>query len=516
MKPLANAKAVCLALLSALLLVLSFPTFDFHFLAWIGLVPLFIALRDKSPMWGFALSFLTGMTFLMGIFYWINIVNGFKWTNFLVLGIYFGSYFGLVGLGVNFVRQKGNISLALAAPVLWVSMEYARSHAGFLGLPWALLGHSQYLNLPLIQIASITGVYGISFLIVLVNVALSEFLGNLPGSLKLTLVTISVLGLSVLYGVDVISKPPSTPKMRVSVIQGNIPQEIKWEPQWREHNMAKHIKLTKDAVHGGHASLVVWPETSVPGNLTQDFNLLHALGDLANASRADLVVGSSVRPKFGSRQFRMEHRFNSAFLISPERAVVSEYKKIRLLPFSEYLPYRGSFPWTERLTSASGNFLAGKEHTLFAASGVKFGVVICWESIFADFFRNFVKKGAQFMVNITNEARFEETAAPYQFLAMNVFRAVENRRSIARSANTGISGFIDPYGRIIGVIKDAFGKEIFVEGHLTKEIPLSKELTLYTLYGDIFAYGNLVALVLVIVVSIGRGYSVGRGKTNSF
>ena len=165
----AYLRAVLLALLSALLLILSFPRFDFEFLAWIALVPLFVALKDKSLKWAFALSFLMGISFLMGVFYWINVISGFKWNDFLILGIYLGSYFGIFGLGLNFIRQRTNLHYSFAAPFLWVSMEYLRSHAGFLGLPWALLGHSQYLNLAVIQVASITGVYGVTFLIVLVN-----------------------------------------------------------------------------------------------------------------------------------------------------------------------------------------------------------------------------------------------------------------------------------------------------------------------------------------------------------
>src|SRR6185436_1867112 len=163
-----------LALLSALLLVPAFPKFDLEFLAWVALVPLFISLKDQDLKSAFWSSFLTGICFLMGVFYWINVIEDFTFIHFILLGVYFGAYFGLFGLALNLISKRTGMSSVFTAPFIWVSIEYLRSHAGLLGLPWALSGHSQYLNLPLIQISSFTGVYGVSFLIVMVNAALSE------------------------------------------------------------------------------------------------------------------------------------------------------------------------------------------------------------------------------------------------------------------------------------------------------------------------------------------------------
>ena len=500
----AYLRAVLLALLSALLLILSFPRFDFEFLAWIALVPLFVALKDKSLKWAFALSFLMGISFLMGVFYWINVISGFKWNDFLILGIYLGSYFGIFGLGLNFIRQRTNLHYSFAAPFLWVSMEYLRSHAGFLGLPWALLGHSQYLNLAVIQVASITGVYGVTFLIVLVNATMGGIIQNPAASLKPAMVTLFIVGISVSYGFVVMGKDSPQKEFRVSVVQGNIPQRLKWDPEWRKRNLEKHIGLTKEVTSKTSTSLVVWSEASVPGALSQDLYLLNTLSNLAKETGGHLLLGSSVHPKFGSREFRQKNWFNSAFLVSPQRGVAGQYMKIHLLPFSEYLPYRDAFPWPERWASAGGDFIPGKEYTIFDVDGAKFGVVICWENIFPDLVRQFVKKGASFMINITNEGWFGETSAPQQFLAMTVFRAVENRRSIARSANTGISGFIDPYGRILAKVEDHNRKDIFVEGHVTADVPLFDGKTFYTMYGDVWAYINLIATTMMLALSLRR------------
>ena len=503
---------ILLTLSSALILILLFPTFDFEFLAWIALVPLFLSIKDKNLKSAFGLSFLTGISFFMGVFYWIIAVKGVTSLDFLLLGVYLGSYFGFFGLLFNVIQKKKKFTSIVIAPVLWVSFEYLRSHADFMGLPWALLGHSQYLNLPIIQIASLTGVYGISFLIVMVNAALSEVVSyllsrkkrdavsNHPKPFKPVIITLLLLGLSIAYGFSVFSEQRGADKISVTVIQGNIPQDIKWNAAFKKLFLDKHVRLTRSASKNDHASVVVWPETSVQGMLTQDLYLLQTISNLAKETNTYLIIGSSQRTKFGSREFKDQHLLNSAFLVTPKGIIKKQYKKIRLVPFAEYLPYKDSFPWPSRFVSRAGNFLSGTEYTLFDIDRAQFGVLICWENIFPELFREFVKKGAHFMVNITNEAWFGETAAPYQFLTMSVFRAVENRVAVIRSANTGISCFIDPLGEIIGKVKND-DKDIFVEGYLTMPIPLSPGKTFYTLHGDVFAYINLIMTIFLITLS---------------
>lgn len=500
-----------LVLLSALLLISAFPKFDLAFLAWVALVPLLIALKDQNLKSAFGLAFLTGVCFLMGVFYWMNVINDFTLTHFVLLGIYLGAYFGLFGLALNLISRRTGISSVFTAPFIWVSMEYLRSHAGLLGLPWALSGHSQYLNLPLIQISSFTGVYGVSFLIVTVNAALSEAIlswqHRIPGSpehwstlVKPAVVPIFLLGATLLYGLSVLSERPDRETITVSVIQANLPQVIRGQPGLRELNLQKLVRLSREAAARSQASLIVWSETAVQGSLIQEPILLNILSTVAGEAQSHLLVGVSVRQKFGRRESITKNRFNSAFLISPS-GIVGQYHKIHILPFGEYLPYKDFLPWPSSFALQAGDVVAGKEFTLFDLNNMKFGVAICWESIFPDLFRQFVKNGATFMVNITDEAWFEKTAAPYQFMAMSVFRAVENRVSIARAANTGISGFIDPYGRVIGKVSKGT-QDIFVEGYLTKVIPVSEKRTFYTNFGDVFAYANLVATFFALAASL--------------
>lgn len=493
--------SIGLSFLSAVLLILSFPRFDMEFLPWIGLIPLLHAVKAQSLRKAFGLSYLTGVIFFMGIFYWINVVSSYKFMDYMITCIYCGLYVGLFGLTLNFISKFGRLSSILIAPSLWVAMEYLRSNAGLLKLPWALLGYSQYLNLPLIQISSFTGVYGISFLIVMVNVILYEIIQRRKKAIPLALIMLSTMGLVYIYGLSVLSNKMDAEKINITVIQGNIPQDIKWGPEFLKQNLEKHAILSKEASYATDTSLIVWPEGAVPGPLTKNLFLMERLSNLAKETHKYLLIGTSQSPKFGSREYRESKKLNSAFLISPEGRIKGIYNKIYLLPFAEYLPYRDVFPWPARFFANASDFIPGDKYAIMDLNGTKFGVLICWENIFPELFRQFVKNGANFMVNITNEAWFGETAAPYEFVSMSVLRAVENRVSVVRSANTGISCFIDPYGRITGRVRDG-EKDIFVGGYLTSGVTLSQAKTFYTLYGDIFIYLNIMAAIFVLCLAI--------------
>ena len=227
---------------------------------------------------------------------------------------------------------------------------------------------------------------------------------------------------------------------------------------------------------------------------------------LAQSLRTHLLLGSAQRPKLGERNKVLTHRYNSVFLISPEGTITGYHHKIYLLPFAEYLPYREAWPWPKRLAAHAGDFIPGQNYTIFELNGIKFGVAICWENIFPDLVRQFVARGAEFIVNVTNEAWFEDTAAPHQFVMMSVFRAVENRVTVARAANTGISCVIDPLGRILGMVTNR-GKSLFVEGFLTRTLPRRQETSFYTRYGEVFSYLNMVIfLSLLLLVLFKRVY----------
>lgn len=504
-------KSILLSILSALLLILCFPRFDLGFLAWFALIPLLLAIKGKGLKSAFGLCYFTGVFFYWGVFHWFPSVNGVSLIDCILAEIYLPTcYFGLFGLVLNFVSTKTKLPSIVTAPVLWVSLEYARSNAGFLEFPWTLMGHSQYLNLPVIQISAFTGIYGVSFLIIMVNVTISEIILNRSRAFKPTIVTVIILGISFVYGYVILTKRSGRDIVSISVVQGNIPQEIKWRRKFRKQHFERHVRLTKEASNNGNASLIIWPEASVQ-SLKRNFYFLQNISALARETKTHLLIGSSQRPKSGSKELGKIGKkwFNSACLVSPGGKIMGQYNKIHLLPFAEYLPYKDWFPWTTRFVSKASDFIPGTEYTIFDLDETKFGVTICWENLFPELFRQFVKSGATFMVNITNEAQFGDTEALYHFAVMSVFRAVENRISIVRCANTGISCFINPHGRIMGRVHDSNGKEAFVEGYLTMEVPLSHKKTFYTKYGDVFVYINLIMTAFMLALSFLKGKGLG-------
>lgn len=509
---LTSRARVLLALLAGVLLVFCFPQFDLHLLAWVALVPLFLALAGARLASAFGISFLAGLVFFRGVLWWFDSSVGVKWWEQLILAAYLGSYPGLFGLAFAFVARRTNLPPLLTAPCLWVAVEYLRSHAGFLAFPWALLGHTQYTNIPLIQIVSVTGVYGLSFLIVLVNVAVTELVlyglegvrGRRPGFgaryvmpvAAVTLAVVAVLG----YGWAVTSRGSPGPTLAVGVVQGNVSQGLRWRMELTEQHLEMHIRLTREVATQTRPSLVVWPETAVPGFLPQDAMLLRRLFAVARETGSHLLVGSAARPKTGPSDFRKTRSYNSAFLVSPQGRLTGRYDKIRLLPFGEYLPYRSTLSWPARYVGMAPDYVAGDKYGVLALGDARVGVTICWENIFPEHVRALVRDGAEVVVNMTNEAWFAP-AASYQFLAMSVFRAAEHRVAVVRAANTGISGFIDGFGRIIGTVRED-GREVFVQGVASGRVPRRTERTFYTVYGDLFAHLVLACVAVMLGLAL--------------
>jgi len=498
-------KNILLSLATALLLALSFPPHDLELFAWVAMAPLLLAIRGVRPGAAFSLAFVAGICSFMGVFYWINTIKGFTYRDFMILGVYLGGYFGIFGLLFGLIDERMRLPSALTAPALFVAMEYARSHAGFMQLPWALLGHSQYLDLVMVQIASFTGVFGVSFLVVMSGAALADAAERGVKAWKSLVLAALALGLSAVYGVSAVLETPGGETIKLTVIQGNIPQDVKWNPELIDRHFSKHLQLTEEAARLGPGSLIVWPESSVPMSFSQEPRKRELIMTLARNTATPLLLGVSQHPKIGPKDVKAGWH-NSALLISSQGKIEKQYDKIRLLPFAEYLPYRDVIPWPSRLAEAAGHTVAGTEPVLFDLDGHKFAVLICWENIFPDVFHRFLRAGANFMVNITNEAWFGETAAPYQFLSMSVFRALEGRVSVVRAANTGISCFIDPYGRVTGRVNH-LGKDVFVEGFLTGELPISRKKTFYTTHGDVFALACVIFSIALVGVSL-----LGRGR----
>jgi len=508
---------VAASLSTAALLALCFPTIDLGWLAWMSLVPLLVSISGKKPLNAFILSYVVGIAFFPGIGNWLFHIHGYRLLHHAIWDTYLAIYFGLFGLAFSFISKRwGVVPSLVASPFLWVALECIRSNMGFMAFPWGLLSHSQYQYPTIIQVASLGGNYGVSFLVVWVNAAIAAmiFLYARPSASKFSakhaLILIAIGGVLIIsalwYGHGIVSKPMKGKEVKVSVVQGNIAQKKKWDPTFANSIMQMYADLTREASKD-RPDLIVWPEAATPRAITMDKQLYRQVKDIGARAETYLLLGSTHQDKIREKgQTRLKYA-NSAFLISYDgKEKDKKYDKIRLLPFGEYLPMKEIIPWSYIQIPDPGSYTSGQEFTVFECPGYRFGVTICWETIFADVVRGFVNRGAQFLVNITNEAWFGMSAAPYQFLSMNVFRAVENRVYVVRCANTGISCFIDPCGRVVDRVKDQTGQDIFVQGVLTKTILAMDSKTIYTRYGDWFAWlCILVSAVAVILTCFKRG-----------
>jgi len=465
-----------LSIIAAVLLSLSFSSFNLWLFAWCGFIPLFIALEDKSLRQSFLIAFFCGIVFWSFTVYWLVHVT---LLGQIILVFYLAVYFGFFGCIIYFSRSCSMSSRLFILPANWVLLEYVRSYL-FTGFPWSLVGFSQYKILPVIQIADITGAWGVSFLVVLVNTAFYLILRKQPKS-KVFFLCAAAVGISLIYGFYKLSHQHvfigKEKLCKISVVQGNIPQYLKWDKQAADFILKNYKELTSAAVIKDKPDLIIWPEASVPGVWGRDDAEVSQVLFLVNQLHTRLLAGAVL--------FREQNYFNSALLISPQGTPDTIYTKLHLVPFGEYIPLKNIFPFLETIVPI-GDIQPGREYTIFRQPA-DFGVLICFEDLFPELSREFVKRGAKFLVNITNDAWYKEGSAPYQHLAASVFRSVENRVYLARAANTGISGFIEPTGKLFGVVQDISGKDIFVPGYSSQDIyKATGKRTIYNRYGDFF------------------------------
>lgn len=469
-------KEILPCLLSALLLILSFPKYNLEFLSWFAFIPLFFAIKDVSCKTAFLISYFCGIVFFLGTIYWLAWVT---MLGYILVSFYLALYFGIFGLLVT--RQelrvtKRNFSL-IFVPSIWVLLEYLRSVL-LTGFPWNLLSHSQYLNLPVIQIADVTGAYGVSFFIMTVNVGIYKFITERK---KAYLIIPLIFIFSVTYyGYFRLTQPIWPAEVKICVIQGNISQEEKWDEHFQNQILDVYVKLTKKASLE-NPDIIIWPETSIPGDLEGESYLFKEVTGLAKDIKIPLLVGTIRR----SQDDYMDRFFNNATFIDTAGSVAKSYSKVHLVPFGEYVPLGDALSWIRNYILI-GNFIAAKDYTIFEIKKYKFATLICFEDIFANLVRRFVKNGAGFLVNITNDAWFGNTNEPYQHAQASVLRAVETRRPVVRCANTGLSCFINIKGKITETVKNKDGKEIFIEGFKTASIATNQTQSIYLRYGDWF------------------------------
>jgi apolipoprotein N-acyltransferase len=483
---------------SATVLALAFPRTDWDGAAWIALVPLFIVALGTPPRLAFAWGWLYGTVFFLVLLRWLHftfrtystIPWPLSWGPALLLAAWCGLYVAAVAGLVAWLKRRRSTAWALAtAPLLWVGAEWLRGHL-LGGFPWGTLGYSQYLRLPVIQIAELGGVHAVSLLLVAVNVAVTGvFLLSWRGAL--TGVTLGAVFVGAAFGFGMwrlkTASPEAAPSS-VAIMQPSIEQPVKWDPEHASVVMQIYQELTRQA-GADRPGLIVWPETATPTPVRRDPGLLQMLTAMASDLQVPLLVGSIDVLDGAPNRFT-----NSAFLVG-ERGIAGRYDKIHLVPFGEYVPLSGVIGFVRGWAEFIADLEPGSRAVVFPGPPTPFGVVICYEGIFPDLFREFVNNGARMMVNMTNDGWFGRTSGPEQHLAMYPLRAVEHRISIVRAANTGVSAFIAPSGQIVRRLG------LFQRGTIAEQMPLRQGRTLFTRLGDWVAWTSLALAAASIGVA---------------
>lgn len=514
-------KDIFWVLLSGVMATLPFLSFSLAPLIWVALVPLICTVSGKGIREGVILGFIAGAIFGYGGMYWLKNVTG---LGYLLIGLYLAFYWGVWGGWISFVSQRRPGWVWWAAPVFWVSLEFLRSYL-FTGFPWNLLGVSQAKNLPLIQIASITGVYGISFVVVLVNSACAQLLIALYNPIPQRtqrfsrwcppVSTFLILIAVILYGRGELDKGRKsggqTTCLALCLVQGGVAQELKWEPSLAGAHFRTYLNLTREAL-ASRPDLVVWPESALPFYLEEREKEKKILSNMAQEGQLYLLVGGDYRTASSPVRYH-----NSAYLFGPDGVVQGRYDKVHLVPYGEYTPLKRFLPFLKHVVPWEEDFSAGESISLFKMGDIphppgrslNLGVLICYEDIFPGLVRDFVRRGAGLLANITNDAWYGRTVAPFQHAYNALFRSVENRIYLGRSTNTGYSCVIDPWGRVVGEVVDEGGRSLFVSGWTTVEIFLEDRGSFYTAHGDLFCW----LCVIMVVISWAGCILITKGKS---
>lgn len=488
---------------SGALLILCFPRSEFALLAWVALVPLLYHVTRVGPRRAMLAGAMMGLVFHLGNLYWVSQVmvqygGGISRPTSVAILLALVAYLSLYsaafgGLAAGACARGGAASL-FVTPLIWVGLEFFRQYP-FGGFPWCLLGYSQVSFLPIAQIASLVGVYGLSFLIVLVN-ALIAYLLSQPSRKQAAVSTVPVVLLlfaTIAFGHRELATTLAPPSFPVAAVQGNVLQEHKWDPEWAAGIFATHLELSTQATEAG-ARLVVWPESSIP---------FYFDGSPAASDRMrDFVRDKDVFLLFGSDDYETVpesadnyRAFNGVKLLAPDGEILLRYHKIYLVPFGEFVPLRSLLTFAQPLVQSVSNFSPGREVVVGEVDGEKIGAFVCYEAIYSSLARQFVDQGAGLLVNVTNDAWFGRSAAPYQHLSMATLRAIETRRYLVRAANTGISALVDPYGRILK------SGRLFVPEVIAGNVDFRNDRTFYVRYGYLLPRSmGVVTLVFGVVL----------------
>ena len=524
------------AVASGLVLAVAFPSLDQAWLAWIGFVPLLLAMYGVGPRRAALLGWICGFVWQVATIYWIpatisnfTSVPPLAAQAILVLLAAFSAYpFVIFAASSEWARLAG-LSRVAMLPFVWVVAEWLRVVV-IAGFPWNPLGNTQIEYITIAQAADIGGVYLLSAAIVCTNVSIADALrqwrertlvdashvhASLVNARILRALAVAVTCPLMLVGyglwrLDRLAEIPYTGSLRVGVVQGNIAQNEKWNARLRDQILEKYLELTNQAASAG-AQLVVWPEAALPFYLQRDMRSLE-LTRTARERGIDMLIGA---PGIAENPGGRPTPYNQAWLVRDTGEVEGPYNKIQLVPFGEYIPFYGLFGMVKVAVESVGQLGMGTEYTIFetvelgpvdsgasaattdraqpAGRRARFATLICYEGIFPSLTRDFAARGADFLVNISNDAWYGDTSAPHQHLAMAAMRTIENRLPMVRSTNTGISAFITDEGRV-GATTPLFHEDMVVETVLVRDV-----WSFYRAYGDVFLHLCQALVVLFLL-----------------
>ena len=480
-------------------------------------------LNRGSLIRAFTLGLTTGLIYFAGTMYWasrVMVVYGnleaavavFVNAALVACLAFFPALFAVVMR--RLVARLGPRAL-LAAPLVWVATELGRTHL-FTGLPWVLLGYSQATVLPIAQLASVFGVYGVSALVASVSASvalvalgesshpvtsgfdlpagagLSQSAGSLFSRATPLVATLALVGAVAIWGSLRLNASELTKMgepVRIGLVQGNVDQAEKWNPGRAGAIFADYLAKTEQAIAAG-AQVVVWPEASIPFAFEEDPAGAEAVRSIARRAGVPILVGSNQIERGVETKY-----YNAAFLIGADGRTAGVYRKTHLVPFGEYVPLKRVFFFAARLVEAVSDFSPGETGVLLRMNGHLVSTAICYEVVFPALVRDSVVSGSELLTTMTNDAWFGPTSAPYQHFAQASMRAIENGRYLARAANTGISGLVDPYGRVVDESR------IFEPAVMVEPARFLKTSTVYTRVGDAFAYLSVLATLALLVLA---------------
>ncbi|MBI3049586.1 MAG: apolipoprotein N-acyltransferase [Acidobacteria bacterium] len=508
-----------LALLSGTLLALSFPRFGHPAFAWIAVVPLLLAVsgrlhagRPTSALRAFTLGLAAGLVYFVGTLYWTGAVlrtfgglaAPLAALAMLLLALYLALFPALTALIMSRLARGAGTRALLLAPAVWVATEYLRGYL-FGGFPWVPLGNSQVTVLPVAQLASVLGVYGLSALVAYVNGSLAYALvarGRARGAAAAAaFVTLTAVGGWGAWRIaDGALTREGTP-IRIGLLQGNIAQEDKWNPREARRIFTTYIAMTRDAVGRG-AEFVIWPESSTPFMFEEEPAGAAALRALAREVQVPILFGSDQVDRSGD----VLRLYNAAFLLTPQGETGAVYRKIHLVPFGEYIPFKEWLYFASPLVERLAEFAPGTSTVMLPVGPHLVNTAICYEVVYPSLIRDAVLAGSQLLTTITNDAWYGYSSAPYQHFELASMRAIEQGRYLARAANTGISGIVDPYGRVVQ------RSAIFEQAGLVGEARVLTGRTMYARIGDLAAY-LAIAVTMVALVTIRERRRVWQSKS---